>query len=249
MGTSVDFTREACRHADIIVAISSATMPRTLGDSLIHRSHIDYLIEGGEAHHPIHERKFPAIGESERRIGEIIANNLVDDGATLQMGIGAIPDAALASLTQHKDLGVHTEMLSDGILPLVECNAITNAKKYHYPGRTVVSFVYGSKKLYDYLDNNVSVHFGDVGWVNDPSIIRQNPKVTAINSAVEVDITGQVVADSIGSRFLSGFGGQVDFIHGAAKGDDGLGKPIIALASETKKGETKIVPYIQQVSY
>lgn len=159
-----------------------------------------------------------------------------------------MPDACLAALSNHKDLGIHTEMFSDGILDLIKCNAITNAKKALFPGRVIVSFVYGSKKLYDYLNNNPLIEFGDVQWVNNPTIIRVNPKVTAINSAVEIDLTGQVVADSAGTRFLSGFGGQVDFIRGAALGDDGLGKPIIALPSISKGGQSKIVPFIAEGS-
>ncbi|KAH7710979.1 Protein C44B7.10 [Aphelenchoides avenae] len=137
-------------------------------------------------------------------------------------------------------------MFSDGILPLVRNKAITNAKKFHKPGRLTTSFVFGSKELYDFVHDNPLVYFGDVAWVNDPAVIRQNPKVTAINSAVEVDLTGQVVADSVGTRFLSGFGGQVDFIRGAAIGNDGLGKPIIALTSLTKYGGSKIVPFIKE---
>lgn len=218
-------------------------MPRTFGDGLIHQSHIDVIVD--QEGFPLHLRHMSDMGETEKKIGKIIADNLVDDGATLQMGIGAIPDAALAALKNHKDLGVHTEMFSDGILDLVESNALTNAKKHIMPGKIVTSFVYGSKKLYDFLDNNPLVHFGDVQWTNDPAVIKLNPKVTAINSAVEIDLTGQVVADSVGRRFLSGFGGQVDFIRGAAIGTDGLGKPIIALPSATKKGQSKIVPTIQ----
>ncbi|VDK56090.1 unnamed protein product, partial [Gongylonema pulchrum] len=205
-------------HFRSISAIANKNMPRTFGDSVIHQSHIDVMIEKD---YPLHERHFGgAASPEEKKIGEIIANNLVDNGATLQMGIGAIPDAALAALGDHKDLGIHTEMFSDGILKLVECNAITNSKKELHPGKLVVSFVYGSNTLYKFLNDNPSVFFGDVTWVNDPTIIRMMPKMTAINSAVEIDLTGQVVADSVGRRFLSGFGGQVDFIRGAAIGND-----------------------------
>uniref|UniRef100_A0A7E4VQP4 Acetyl-CoA hydrolase n=1 Tax=Panagrellus redivivus TaxID=6233 RepID=A0A7E4VQP4_PANRE len=244
LGTSVDAARAAVTNADYIIAMTNDQMPRTFGDGLIHQSHIDVVVESNGF--PLHLRNIAKMSPTEQKIGEIIAEHLVDDGATLQMGIGAIPDAALAALKGHKDLGVHTEMFSDGILDLVECNALTNAKKHILPGKIVTSFVYGSKRLYDFLDNNPLVHFGDVQWTNDPSVIRQNPKIAAINSAVEIDLTGQVVADSVGRRFLSGFGGQVDFIRGAAIGDDGLGKPIIALPSATKKGQSKIVPYIQE---
>jgi len=241
LGTSVDTARAAVTNADYIIALANPNMPRTFGDSIIHSSHIDVMVHCDK---PLHERKMGTLGDEEKKIGQIIADNLVENGATLQMGIGAIPDAALRSLKNHKDLGIHSEMFSDGVLDLVECNAITNAKKVIHPGKLVVSFVYGSTKLYRFLHDNPLVMFGDVQWVNDPSMIAQNPKIAAINSAIEVDLTGQVVADSIGSRFLSGFGGQVDFIRGAAIGTDGKGKPIIALPSQTKKGQSKIVPFI-----
>jgi acyl-CoA hydrolase len=204
LGTSVDTARAAVTNSEYIIAMVNDQMPRTFGDGIIHQSHIDVMVE--ENGFPLHLRHSSVMGEAEKKIGEIIAEHLVDDGATLQMGIGAVPDAALAALKNHKDLGVHTEMFSDGILDLVECNALTNAQKHIMPGKIVTSFVYGSKRLYDFLNDNPLVYFGDVQWCNDPSVIRQNPKVTAINSAVEVDLTGQVVADSVGKRFLSGFG-------------------------------------------
>ncbi|KAK6026000.1 4-hydroxybutyrate coenzyme A transferase domain protein [Ostertagia ostertagi] len=160
--------------------------------------------------------------------------------------VRAVPDAACAAMKNHKDLGLHTEMFSDGVLQLITSNAMTNKNKLVRPGKLVTSFVFGSRKLYDYVNNNPLVEFCDVQWVNDPAVIRQNPKVVAINAAVEIDLTGQVVADSIGKQFLSGFGGQVDFIRGAAISDDGKGKPIIALPSMSKKGQSKIVPYIQE---
>ncbi|XGW09767.1 hypothetical protein V3C99_011773 [Haemonchus contortus] len=245
LGTSVDTARAAVANADHIIAMVGKNMPRTFGDSVIHSSHIDVLIEEHSSW-PLHERHFGKDSEEEQKIGKIIAEHLVDNGSTLQMGIGAVPDAALAALKNHKDLGIHTEMFSDGVLDLIACNAITNKMKVIDPGKLVVSFVYGSKKLYDYLDDNPLIKFGDCQWVNDPAVIRQNPKVVAINSAVEVDLTGQVVADSVGTRFLSGFGGQVDFIRGASIGNDGEGKPIIALPSMSKKGQSKIVPFISE---
>ncbi|CAI4224168.1 unnamed protein product [Auanema sp. JU1783] len=244
LGTSIDAARAAVTNADFIIAMSNSNMPRTFGDGVIHSSHIDVLVEDNT--HELHERHLTTQNDQERKIGQIIAENLVDNGATLQMGIGAVPDAALSALKNHKDLGIHTEMFSDGVLDLIECNAITNSKKTIHPGKLVVSFVYGSTKLYKYLHDNPLIHFGDVQWVNDPAFIRQNPKVTAINSAVEIDLTGQVVSDSVGKRFLSGFGGQVDFIRGAGIADDGLGKPIIALPSISKKGQSKIVPFINE---
>ncbi|VDM41076.1 unnamed protein product [Toxocara canis] len=247
LGTSVDTARAAVTQAKHIIAMSNKNMPRTLGDAVIHQSHIDVMVECND--HKLHERHNAGeASKEESTIGELIANNLVDNGATLQMGIGAIPDAALAALHNHKDLGIHTEMFSDGVLDLVACSAITNAKKNLHPGKMVVSFVYGSTKLYNFIHDNPMVFMGDVAWVNDPTVICTMPKMTAINSAVEIDITGQVVSDSVGARFLSGFGGQVDFIRGATIGDDGLGKPIIALPSVTKKGVSKIVPFINQAS-
>ncbi|PAV62969.1 hypothetical protein WR25_03867 [Diploscapter pachys] len=245
LGTSVDTARAAVTNADHIIAMSNSNMPRTFGDGVIHCSHIDVMVNCDGF--PLHERNIGTQNEQEKKIGKIIAENLVDNGATLQMGIGAVPDAALSALTNHKDLGIHTEMFSDGVLDLVANNNITNSKKVIHPGKLVVSFVYGSTRLYNFLHDNPLIEFGDVQWVNDPAIIRKNPKVTAINSAVEIDLTGQVVSDSVGKRFLSGFGGQVDFIRGAGICDDGLGRPIIALPSIAKKtGVSKIVPYIQE---
>uniref|UniRef100_A0A915CTC5 Acetyl-CoA hydrolase n=1 Tax=Ditylenchus dipsaci TaxID=166011 RepID=A0A915CTC5_9BILA len=189
LGTSCEAAPAAIEHADFIIAMANSNVPRTFGDGLIHSSHIDVIVHQD---FPLHVRNFGQVSEVETKIGQLIAENLVDDGSTLQMGIGAVPDAALAALKNHRDLGIHTEMFSDGILPLVECNAITNSKKFHHPGKMSVSFVYGSKKLYDFLHDNPFVNLLDVQWVNDPAVIRQNPKVTAINSAVEVDLTGQV---------------------------------------------------------
>uniref|UniRef100_A0A183IR94 Acetyl-CoA hydrolase n=1 Tax=Soboliphyme baturini TaxID=241478 RepID=A0A183IR94_9BILA len=190
-----------------------------------------------------------SIGTSaEAKIGQLIAENLIEDGATLQMGIGNIPDAVLGLLKNHKNLGVHTEMFSDGILPLIECGAMTNAEKKIQPGKVVSSFSLGSRKLYDWMHENPMLYMGDVGWVNDPMYIRQNPKVAAINSCIEIDITGQIVADSIGTRMYSGIGGQVDFMRGAAVGEDNKGKPIMALTSVTKKGVSKIVSTVKEGS-
>jgi len=244
LGVSVDTARAAAINADHIIALVNKNMPRTFGDGLIHSSHIDVLVYDNG--HQLYAREMKEANGVSTKIGTIIANNLVEDGATLQMGIGAIPDAALAALTHHKNLGVHSEMFSDGVLPLIECSAITNSQKRLFPGQLVVSFVFGSKKLYDFLHDNPLVHFADIQLVNDPRMIRKNPGVTAINSAVEIDLTGQVVADSVGTRMLSGTGGQLDFMRGAAIGEDGKGKPIIAMPSTTKKGESKIVPFIQQ---
>jgi acyl-CoA hydrolase len=245
LGTSVDVTRAAIINAKYIIALANPNMPRTFGDGIIHQSHIDAMVFDD---HWLHERHTKPPSSVEAKIGHIIAEDLVQDGATLQMGIGAVPDAALAALKTHKDLGIHTEMFSDGVLDLVRCGAITNALKKIHPGKIVSGFVFGSKQLYEFLDDNPMILMGDISWVNDTSIIRQNPRVTAINSAIEIDLTGQVVADSIGTRIISGFGGQIDFIRGASLCNDGMGRPILALPSTTKNGESKIVPFIQDGS-
>lgn len=237
LGTSVDCVRAAMIHSKVIIAQINAKMPRTFGDAIIHQSHFDYAVEC-DVDLPTHGGKPPS--EIEAQIGKLIADNLVEDGATLQMGIGNIPDAVLAQLKNHKNLGVHSEMFASGVIDLVECGALTNHCKTLHQGRLVGSFLIGTKKLYDFIDNNPDLEMLRVDYVNKPSIISQLPKMTAINSAIEVDITGQVVSDSIGTRMYSGFGGQVDFIRGAAEGFDGKGKPIIALPSATKKGESKI---------
>jgi acyl-CoA hydrolase len=168
---------------------------------------------------------------------------LVEDGATLQMGIGSIPDAVLASLTNHKELGIHTEMFSDGIIPLIEKGVITNQHKRKHKGKTVTSFLLGSRKLYDFVDDNPSIIALAIDYVNDTAVIRTNPKVTAINSAIEVDITGQICSDSIGTYHYSGVGGQMDFVRGASLSEGG--KPIIALPSVTAKGISRIVPTLK----
>jgi acyl-CoA hydrolase len=215
-------------------------MPRTFGAGIIHKSHFDALVY---EEHDLPESKRTTLSEEERLIGQIIAENLVEDEATLQMGIGAIPDAALAALKQHKDLGIHTEMFSDGALDLIKCGAVTNSKKIVAPGRTMSTFCIGTRDLYRWLNDNPAVYMGDVSFTNNMYQICRNPKVTAINSCIEIDLTGQVVADSIGTKLYSGFGGQLDFIQGAALCE--RGKPIIALTSQTRKGETKIVPMIK----
>ena len=183
-----------------------------------------------------------SLSDVEKAIGRNCAG-LVDDGATLQMGIGAIPDAVLAALVNHKDLGVHTEMFSDGIIHLIETGVITGRKKRIHPGKVVSSFVMGTRRLYDFIDDNPMTVLLDVAYVNDTAVIRRNPRVTAINSAIEVDITGQVCADSIGTRQYSGVGGQMDFIRGASLSEGG--KPIIALPSITRKGESRIVSMLK----
>jgi acyl-CoA hydrolase len=189
------------------------------------------------------EQILPEPNETEMKIGKF-CTELVEDGATLQMGIGAIPNAVLKSLIHHKDLGVHTEMFADGVIDLVEKGIINGRKKATFPGKVVSGFVMGSKKVYDFVDDNPSIAMLDISYVNDTKVIRKNPKVTAINSAIEIDLTGQVCADSIGTYHYSGVGGQMDFIRGASLSEGG--KPIIALPSITKKGISRIVPFLKQ---
>ncbi|XP_070562057.1 succinyl-CoA:acetate/propanoyl-CoA:succinate CoA transferase-like [Ptychodera flava] len=243
LGPSVDCTRAAIQNARYIIGLVNPQMPRTFGDGIIHKSHFDALCEDDFSlpEHPTH-----ALSDAEKAIGRYIAENLVEDGATLQMGIGSIPDAVLNQLYNHQNLGIHSEMFSDGILDLVKSGAVTNAHKKVHQGKIVGGFCVGTRRLFDFLDDNPFIVMCDIAFVNNTAVISQNPRVTAINSCIEVDLTGQVVADSIGTRMYSGVGGQVDFIRGAALGLDGRGKPIIALPSTTKKGDSKIVPFLKE---
>jgi acyl-CoA hydrolase len=202
-------------------------------------SQIDLITEGHTPLPTLEPRKPSTV---ETLIGKNVAE-LIEDGATLQVGVGAIPNAVLASLQHHRDLGVHSEMFSDGVVDLVERGVINGSRKKVHPGKLVAGFLLGSQRLYDFVDDNPSVAMLDIGYVNDTSVIRRNPKVTAINSAIEVDLTGQVCADSIGGRMYSGVGGQMDFIRGAAHSDGG--KPIIALPSTTRRGESRLVPTLK----
>lgn len=239
LGVSVDATRAAVDTATTVIAQVNPQMPRTHGDGLVHTSRIAFAVE---ADVPLPEHTPAALTETDLALGRHAAA-LVEDGATLQMGIGAIPDAVLAALGDHRDLGVHTEMFSDGLLPLLERGVVTNARKRVHPGKIVASFAIGTRRLYDFLDDNPLVAMLDCAYVNDTAVIRRNPRVTAINSAIEVDLTGQVVADSIGTRMYSGVGGQMDFVRGASLSDGG--KPIIALPSTTGRGESRIVPVVK----
>lgn len=239
LGVSVDIALSAIESAAVVIAQVNPRMPRTHGDGLVHHSVFAAAVGVDE---PLPEHAPKPLGDVERAIGRHCAE-LVEDGATLQMGIGAIPDAVLAMLTGHKDLGVHTEMFSDGILPLVENGTITGRHKVVHPGRIVSGFVMGTQRIYDFLDDNPRVAMRDIAFVNDSYVIKQNPKVTAINSAIEVDLTGQVCADSIGTRMWSGVGGQMDFLRGAALSEGG--KPVIALPSRTGKGISRIVPTLK----
>lgn len=234
LGVSVDATRAAVDCARTIIAQVNPQMPRTHGDSFVHISKIDAYVEHSS---PLYEHKVAEPGEVAQKIGEHVAS-VIEDGATLQMGIGSIPDAALRCLGNHKNLGVHTEMFSDGVIPLVESGVINNSMKKNHNRHLVSGFIIGSKKLYDFVDDNPSVRMLDIQYVNDTKVIRKLPKMTCINSAIEVDITGQVSADSIGTRMYSGVGGQMDFIRGASLSKGG--KPIIALPSVTSSGESKI---------
>ncbi|NVK28185.1 MAG: acetyl-CoA hydrolase/transferase family protein [Flavobacteriia bacterium] len=239
LGVSIDATNAAWRMSKLVIAQINPKMPRTHGDGLIHLNDIDYAVE--------HEQDLPEhapgiISSEEALIGDHIAG-MIEDGSTLQMGIGSIPNAVLAKLGNHKDLGIHTEMFSDGIIPLVKSGVINNSKKRIHPGKIVSGFAFGTRNLYDFMHDNPMVNMLDIAYVNDVSVIRKNPRVVAINSAIEVDVTGQVCADSIGTRFYSGVGGQMDFIRGASLSEGG--KPIIALGSQTNKGLTKIVPQLK----
>ncbi|HEX6974491.1 MAG TPA: acetyl-CoA hydrolase/transferase C-terminal domain-containing protein [Vicinamibacterales bacterium] len=237
LGTSVDTALAACQSARYIVAEINERMPRTHGNTLVHIDRVSTWIHTDRPLH-IHERSTPTPVEEE--IGQHAAN-LIPDGATLQMGIGAIPDAVLRRLMNKQDLGIHTEMFSDGVVDLAEAGAITNRLKHVHPGRIVTSFVAGTQRVYDFVNDNPFVEFHPCDHTNDTARIRRNDSVVAINSAIEVDLTGQVCADSFGTRIFSGIGGQMDFIRGSALSKGG--KPIIALPSTAAKGKvSRIVP-------
>ena len=238
LGTSVDATLAAVECADHVIAVVNKHVPRSFGHALIPMSDIDIFVEGDE---PLEEAHFSVPTEIECAIGKNCAE-LIEDGATLQMGIGAIPNAVLSQLGNHKNLGIHTEMFADGVLPLVESGVINGRNKAIDKGQMVSTFLMGSQKVYDFIHNNPQVAMMDVGYTNDPFIIAQNPKVTAINSALQIDITGQVCADSLGTTFYSGVGGQIDFIYGASRSEGG--KAIIAMPSATNKGLSKIAPVL-----
>ena len=240
LGVSVDIALPAIQKAKKVIAQINPQVPRTHGDGIIHIRDIDLAIEVDE---PLHQHPAGEISAQEHKIGQHVAG-LIDDGATLQLGIGNIPNAVLTNLKNHKRLGVHTEMFSDGILPLIENGNITGEEKHMKTGKIVTSFAAGSQKLYDFIDDNPLVHFKEAAYTNDTAIIAQNPKVAAINSAIEIDLTGQVCADTIGTRQFSGVGGQMDFIRGASISEGG--KPIIAITSVTGKGVSKICPVLKE---
>ena len=241
LGTSVDVARSAVDTAKTVIAIVNPKMPRTHGEGMIHIDKISKLVW--------HEEELLTIdygakvGEEEMQIGRNVAS-LIDDEATLQMGIGTIPDAVLKCLGNHKNLGIHTEMLSDGVIDLIKNDVVNNKFKGTHINRTITSFCFGTRDLYDFVNDNPSIAFMDVQHVNFPINIMKNKKMHAINSAIEIDLTGQVRADSIGTYQFSGIGGQMDFMRGAALSEGG--KPIMAISSRTKKGVPRIVPFLKQ---
>lgn len=240
LGVSVEATVAAMECSKIVIAQVNSFMPRTFGDSVLHISKIDLAVE----HHcPIHASKPTVITEVEAKIGGFIAE-LIEDESTLQMGIGNIPNAVLSQLGNHKDLGLHTEMFSDGVIDLIESGVINCSKKTIAKGRVLATFLLGSERLYKFVDNNPFIVLKESSFVNDTALIRENPKMVAINSALEVDLTGQVCADSIGTKMYSGVGGQMDFVRGASLSKGG--KAIIALSSVSNKGINRIVPFLKQ---
>ena len=240
LGVSVDVARSAVNTAKKVIAQINPNVPRTHGDGLIHTKRFNAMVYCED---PIYEKTFGGnLSADDLQIGKNVAS-LIEDRSTLQMGIGNIPDAVLRCLHNHKDLGIHTEMLSDGIIDLFDKDIITNRYKAIHPNKIVTGFALGSRRLYDYVDDNPAFSFLDIDYVNDPHVIRRNPQVVAINSAIEIDLTGQICSDSIGTYQYSGVGGQMDFLRGAALSDGG--KPIIALPSRTNKGISRIVPYLR----
>lgn len=240
LGTSVEATVAAVENAKVVIAQVNKNMPRTFGDGILHVSEIDYLVEVDV---PIYANEVVPFSIEEEKIGAYIAS-LIEDKSTLQMGIGSIPNAALSKLTNHKNLGLHTEMFSDGVIDLIENDVINCNYKSVSRGRALATFLMGSKRLYDFVNDNPFIEMKESSFVNDTAKIRKNNRMVAINSAIEVDLTGQVCADSIGAKMYSGVGGQMDFIRGASLSEGG--KAIIALPSITKRGESRIVPYLKQ---
>lgn len=242
-GVEVGTTKPAAEEAKIVIAEINEQMPRTLGDCFIHISRLTHIIE---TDYPLPEVPLGGSTELHMKVGQLIAE-MIPDGATLQMGIGSIPDAVLKNLGNHRDLGIHTELFSDGVIDMVERGVITCSKKSFHPGKIVSGFVFGSKRLYDFVHNNPMIELHPTDYVNDPFNIAQNEKMVAINSALQVDLTGQVCADSIGAELYSGVGGQVDFIRGAARSKGGL--PIVSFLSTAKQGTlSRIVPMLYEGS-
>ncbi|WP_291582563.1 acetyl-CoA hydrolase/transferase family protein [Clostridium sp. UBA6640] len=240
-GVSNDYTKPAAECADIVIAEINPNMPRTLGDSFIHVKDIDYIVE---VNYPLIEIKPSKIGEVEKAIGKNCAE-LIEDGSTLQLGIGSIPDAVLLFLKDKKDLGIHSEMISDGVLELVESGVINNKKKTLHKDKMIVTFFMGTKKFYNFIDNNPMIEMHPVDYVNDPYIIGKNDNMVSINSCIQIDLMGQVAAESMGLKQFSGVGGQVDFVRGANISSGG--KSIIAMPSTAAKGTiSRIVPFLEE---
>lgn len=240
LGCSVDITACAVKHAKKVIAQVNPNVPRVFGDGVLHISEVDFFYEHEEE---IAEDKIVSLSDIDRSIGSNVAE-LIENGSTLQVGIGNLPDAVLMNLTEHKDLGLHTEMWTLSCMDLIKSGVINNSKKKLYPGKSLSSFIVGNKKLHEFIDNNLRVIQKRVEYVNNPAVIKQNPKVCAINSAVEIDLTGQVCADSVGHRIISGVGGQMDFMRGASLSEGG--KAIIAIRSRTKNGQSKIVVSLKE---
>ena len=240
LGVSIEASLAAIENARTVIAQVNPQMPRTFGDGILHISKIDFLVAVDV---PVYGHKMEPVSILEDKIGSYIAS-LIDDKSTLQMGIGSIPNAALTKLIHHKDLGLHTEMFSDGVIDLIKNGVINCSYKGISRGRALATFLIGSQRLYDFVNDNPFVEMKESSYVNDTAKIRKNPKMIAINSAIEVDVTGQVCADSIGAKMYSGVGGQMDFIRGASLSEGG--KAIIALPSITKNGESRIVPFLKQ---
>jgi len=238
LGTSVDCTRAAIQTAETVIAVINKNVPRAWGDAMMQLKDFDIFVEDNT---PLYEAHLGELTETDKAIGSHVAE-LIEDGATLQMGIGSIPNAVLAKLGNHKRLGIHTEMFADGLLPLIESGVVTGEDKVIDRGKIVATFLMGSKKVYDFIDDNPMVLMNDVAYTNGVDVIRKNNKVTAINSALQIDLTGQVCADSLGTKFYSGVGGQIDFLRAASYSEGG--KPIIAMPSVTKNGESKIAPIL-----
>ena len=241
LGVEVLASKAALEKATVVITQVNEKMPRILGDSFVHVSRVDKVVEISEDLPQLEKKPFT---EVERKIGHSIAS-LIEEGSTLQLGIGGIPDAVLSALKGNMELGIHTEMVSDGVMDAIESGIITGAKKTFHPNKVILTFMLGSKHLYEYADNNPIFEAHPTDYTNHPFNVSQNDKMVAINSAIEVDISGQVCSDSIGTYIYSGFGGQVDFIRGAAHSKGG--KPIIALPSTAKQGKmSRIVPYLKQ---
>ncbi len=240
LGTTVDCTLTAARYARVVIAEVNPRMPRTHGDTFIHMSHVTALVE---TDHPLLELHTEHFTEMHLRVARNVAS-LIPDGATLQTGIGGIPDAVLTCLEDKRDLGIHTEMCSDGVIELIESGVINGERKSLHRGKAVAAFVLGTRRLFDFIHENSSFEFRTIAYTNDPFVVAQNDKMVAINSAIQVDLTGQVCADSMGTRPYSGFGGQLDFIRGAARSKGGV--PIIALPSTAMRGAvSRIVPVLE----